>query len=111
MGEPRKRGCIGSAEAGHGIDERSVSQGATVLKNFYNTETPYHLRQSAHFLNLAIYEIKTAIEKMNKFEGEFKDESIDYLETLKGKLKQVLEQTERTEHLLMETWYDQEPPV
>ena len=31
MGKSRKRGCIGSAEAGHGIDERSVSQGATVL--------------------------------------------------------------------------------
>jgi len=79
------------------------------LKNFYNTETPYHLRESQHFLNLAIYEIKTAIEKMNKFESEFKDESIDYLETLKSRLEKVLEQTKRTEHLLMEIWYDQEP--
>ena len=80
------------------------------MKNFYNTETPYHLRQSAHFLNLAKYEIKTAIEKMEKFESEFKDESIDYLEKLKSRLEQMLEQTERTEDHLMETWHGQEPP-
>jgi len=31
VGKPRQRGCIALAEAGHRIDERSVSQGATVL--------------------------------------------------------------------------------
>ena len=43
MGEPRKRGCIGSAEAGHGIDERSVSSGATVLtkQQKINIQTDY----------------------------------------------------------------------
>ena len=81
------------------------------MKNFYNTETPYHLRESAHFLNLVIYEIRTAIEKMKKFESKFKDESIDCLETLKSRLEQVLEETKQTEHHLMKTWYDQEPPV
>ena len=41
MGKSRQGGCIASAEAGHGTNERSVSQGATVLTEHAKGHTTY----------------------------------------------------------------------